>query len=348
MASDPLDEARRYLLIGEPHKARLTLELVLSEHPDHGVTLLLMAITRTELGDLEGAERDARLAFAHADLRADAAALLARITMARDSTEALGWASEAVRLDPGRSEFRIVLARILRERRQFDAARQEAEAALMTAASDGERVQALVTASSVAVAQVPRREEAVRLAEEAARIDPTSPQVGQMLAVAQVVSGRRAQAVVTARRVLRENPLARVPPYLAQLATALLVRRLIGLATLVTLVTPLLTFTMLVSAFGMSVGSRVGAGMGFLLILAMCSIVLGPLRDRAFLRTLWQFARQRPVEVVGAIAVVVIALTYLVTAATGFFPLIALLPVVALTVWTVHEVKLTGLRPPMH
>jgi len=346
MASDPLDQARRYLLLGEPQKARLMLELALSAQPDHGPSLLLMAITRTEIGDAEGAERDARLAFAHAELRADAASLLARITMARDSTEALGWASEAVRLDPGRSEFRLVLARILRERRQFDAARQEAEAALTTAASDDERVQALVTASSIAVAQVPRREEAVRLAEQAARIDPTSPQVGQMLAVAQVVSGRRAQAILTARRVLRENPLARVPPYLAQLATALLVRRLIGLATIVTFITPFLTFGMLADALGAPVGSRVGAGAGFLLILAVCSIALGSLRDRAFLRTLWQFARQRPIEVVGAITVAVIAAAYLVVVVTGFFPLIGLLPLVALTVWTVHEVKLAGLRPP--
>lgn len=348
MASDPLAEARRYLLLGEPQKARLVLELVLSEHPDHGASLLLMSITRTEIGDLEGAERDARLAFAHAELRADAAALLARITVSRDSTEALGWASEAVRLDPGRSGFRVLLARILRERRQFDAARQEVEAGLSTATTDDERIEALVTASSIAIGQVPRREEAVRFAEEAARIDPTSPQVGQMLAAAQVASGRRAEAIVTARRVLSQNPVARVPPYLAQLATALLVRRLIGLVTLVAITTPFLTFAMFTQISGVPIGSRVGAAVGFLSVAVIGVGVLSPLRDRAFARALWLFVRQRPVEAVSVLTVAVIALVYLVTAITGFFPLIPLMPLLALVVWTVHEVKLTGLRPPAH
>jgi tetratricopeptide (TPR) repeat protein len=348
MASDPLAEARRYLLLGEPQKARLVLELVLSEHPDHGPSLLLMAITRTEIGDAEGAERDARLAFAHAELRADAAALLARITMARDSTEALGWASEAVRLEPGRSGFRLNLARILRGRRQFEAARREAEAGLMTAVDDGERVDALVTASSIAMQLAPRREEAYRLAEEAARIDPTNPSVGQMLAAAQMASGRRTQAIVTARRILGENPVARVPPYIAQVATVLLVRRLIGLVTLVTLVTPFLTFVFFAQAFEMPIASRAGASLGLLAVIAIGLVVLSPLRDRTTARAVKLFLRQRPVEVVTVIAVVLIALGYLAVVVTGFFPLIALLPFVALTVWTVHEVKLTGLRPPEH
>lgn len=347
MASDPLDQVRRYLLLGEPQKARLMLELVLSEHPDHGPSLLLMAITRTEIGDAEGAERDARLALAHAELRADAASLLARITMARDSTEALGWASEAVRLDPGRSEFRLVLARILRERRQFDAARREAEAGLTTAAGEDERVEALVTASSIALQQVPRREEAVRLAEEAARIDPTNPSVGQMLAAAQMASGRRTQAIVTARRILSENPVARVPPYLAQVATALLVRFLIGLVTLVSVVTPLLTFAMFAQIYGMPVGSRVGAAVAFGSVCVICVGVLSPLRDPGVSRAVRLFLRQRPIEVVALVTAGVIALGYLVVIVTGFFPLIPLMPLLALAVWTVHEVKLTQLRPPV-
>ena len=346
MVPDPIAEARRYLLLDEPERARGVLERVLAEQPDHAAALILIAHARLRSGEFEAAERDARLAFAHADWRPDAAALLARITITRDPVEATGWASEAVRLDPGRSEFRIVLARILRERRLYGPARIEAEAALANAASDDERIDALITAASVAVVHAPRRAEALRLAEEAVRISPTDPRVGQMLAAAQVMNGQRAAAIRTARRVLSENPLALAPPYLAQVATALLVRQLIGLVTIVTAIVPFFTFAMFAQALGAPVGSRVGAALGLI-----CTVVIGvgtlsPLRDRAVARAMWLFARRRAIEVVSVVTVAVIAVGYLVVAATGFFPLIAVLPFLALAVWTVHEVKLTQLRPP--
>jgi len=346
MAPDPIAEARRYLLLDAPERAQGVLERVLAEQPDHGPALALMAYARLQTGALDLAERDARLAFAHAELRPDAAALLARITMTRDPVEATGWASEAVRLDPTRCEFRVVLARILRERRLWEPARIEAEAALANAASDDERIDALITASSIAVVHAPRRAEALRLAEEAVRISPTDPRVGQMLAAAQVMNGQRAAAVRTARRVLSENPLARTPPYLAQVATALLVRQLIGLVTIVTAMVPFFTFAIFAQPFGAPVGSRVGAALGLI-----CTVVIGvgtlsPLRDRAVARAMWLFARQRAIEVVSVVTVAVIAVGYLVVAATGFFPLIAVLPFLSVAVWTVHEVKLTQLRPP--
>ncbi len=346
MAPDPIAEARRYLLLDEPRDALRILERVLAEQPDHGPALALTAYARFKTGDLEAAERDARLAFAHAELRADAAALLARITFARDLVEATGWASEAVRLDPGRSEFRVLLARVLRERRLLGPARVEAEAALANAVADDERVEALTAASSIALVEVPRRQEALRLAEEAARIAPTDPMVGQMLAGAQALTGRRAEAIMTARRVLSEHPLARVPPYVAHVATALLVRRLIGLATLATLVTPFFTFAIFVQVLGMPLGSRLGAALGFVSVTAIGVGVLGPLRERAVARAMWLFARQRANEVVTVLAVAVIAVGYLATVITGFFPLVGILPLVALAAWTVHEVKFTQLRPP--
>lgn len=347
MAPDPIAEARRYLLLDEPERAQSVLERVLAEQPDHGPALALMAYARLQTGALDLAERDARLAFAHAELRPDAAALLARITMSRDPIEATGWASEAVRLDPARSEFRIVLARILRERRLFEPARVEADAALANAASDDERTDALITASSIAVVHVPRRAEALRLAEEAARISPTDPRVGQMLAAAQVMNGQRAAAIRTARRVLSENPLARTPPYLAQVATALMVRQLIGLITILTALVPFFTFAMFAQALGASAGSRLGAAVGLVCTVVISVGTLNPLRDRAVVRAMWLFARQRAIEVVSVVTVAVIAMGYLVIALTGFFPLIAMLPFLSVAVWTVHEVKLTQLRPPV-
>lgn len=346
MASHPLAEARRYLVLGEPHKARLILELVLSQHPDYGPALLVMSYVRVELGDLAAAERDARLALAHPELRAEAASALAQIIATRDLDEAVTWAVEAVNLEPSRSEHRLVLARVLRERGALAEAREQADAGLMTAVSPEERLQALITAGSIAVRDPGRYGEALLVAQDAVRIDPTDAVATQLLATAQMVAGRRAEAAATALRVLRENPLARLPPYLAQLSVAMLLRRLLGCVAVVAVLTAGFGLGSLSEPYLGQIGPRVAAAIGAFAIGVLTAVVLGPLRDRATARAVWLFARRRRIEVVSAATVVVIFLGYIVTAVTGLLAPLGLAPLVSLVVWTVHEVKLNGLRMP--
>ena len=346
MASDPLAEAQRFLVLGEPHKARLILELVLAQHPDYGQALLAMAYVRMELGDPAAAERDARLALAHPELRAEAASALARIVATRDLGEAVTWAVEAVNLEPSRSAHRLVLARLLRERGALPEAREQADAGLVTAVSAEERLQALITVSSIAMRDPRRAGEALLSAQDAVRIDPTDPQATQILAAAQMVAGRRAEATATALRVLRENPLAQVPPYIAQLSVALLLRRLLGWVAVV---------AVFAAGFGLGslsepglgqFGPRVAAAIAVFVVGILAAVVLGPLSDRATARAVWLFARQRKMEIVAGCTVAVILLGYVVTAATGLLAPLGIAPFLALAVWTVHEVKLNGLRTP--
>lgn len=346
MASDPLAEARRYLALGEPHKARLMLELVLSQYPDHGPALLLMAYVRIDLGDFAAAERDARLALAQPTLRAEAASVLARTIAARDLGEAVTWAVEAVNLEPARSEHRLVLARLLRERGALAEAREQADAGLATAVSPDERVRALITACSIAVRTPGRSGEALLIAQDAVRIDPTDPMATQMLAAAQMVAGRRAEAAATALRVLRENPLAQVPPYLAQLSVAMLLRRLLGCVAVVAVFAAGFGLGSLSEPYLAQIGPRASAITAALVIGVLAAVVLRPLRDRATARAVWLFARRRKIEVVAGGTVALIFVGYVVTAVTGLLAPLGLAPLLALAVWTVHEVKLNGLPTP--
>lgn len=346
MASDPLAEAQRFLVLGEPHKARLILELVLAQHPDYGPALLAMAYVRMELGDPATAERDARLALAHPDLRAEAASVLARIIATRDLGEAVTWAVEAVNLEPAQSAHRLVLARVLRERGALAEAREQADAGLATAVSAEERLQALITVSSIAMRDPRRAGEALLSAQDAVRIDPTDPQATQILAAAQMVAGRRAEAAATALRVLRENPLAQVPPYIAQLSVAMLLRRLLGWVAVVAVFSAGFGLGSLSEPYLAQIGPRVSATLAALAIAVLGAVVLGPLRDRATARAVWLFARRRKIEVVAGGTVAVIFLGYVITAATGLLAPLGVAPFLALAVWTVHEVKINELRTP--
>ena len=137
-----------------------------------------------------------------------------------------------------------------------------------------------------------------------------------------------------------------MPPYLAQLSVAMLLRRLLGCVAVVAVFAAGFGLGGLTEPYLAQIGPRASAITAALVIGVLAAVVLRPLRDRATARAVWLFARRRKIEVVAGGTVALIFLGYVVTAVTGLLAPLGLAPLLALAVWTVHEVKLNELRMP--
>lgn len=331
-------------------EARRLLRGVLAEDSTDAAALLLLARAESEAGDAAAARAHALQAANIPEMRAEATIMLAQLASADPQTpdsEAVGWAAEAVRLAPDEWRYRSMLAACLSDVGQHADAIAQAETGVRLAPQGPDtQAWALTVLGRTLAASPAHRRHGVEVMRQASALEPTDPTIAQNLAIAQFQAGNRADAIVTAMRVLRVTPTERSLPLLSATALFLLVRRALGWLMIVGWTVPILFIGALGSLFGPGPASRIGGAVGLALIALVMLLDLAPLRDASIRRAVWRVARRRPVVWIVLILVAFCVLCYVAALVLGWFVGLALPALVITFARIVHGYSALALRAP--